>query len=86
MNLLNDGPAVIELGSVKTNVKMANRAMELSNTASFRGCMGLIGRPKRVYWTGILSRLVVAECRGSDQWQLNMPRDGIERRASSVGV
>ena len=48
VNRPNEGPAGMELGSVKTKVMTANAAIVASNMAILRGCNGRIGRPKKV--------------------------------------
>lgn len=48
VNLLNEGPDGIELGSVKTRVTMAKMAIEPSRQAIRRGETGGIGRPNRL--------------------------------------
>jgi len=48
VNLLNEGPDGIELGSVKTRVTMAKMAIDPSRQAMRRGEVGGIGRPKRL--------------------------------------
>ena len=53
MNLLNEGPDGIELGSVKTSVMTAKTAIVPSRTAIRRGGMAGTGLPRKVRWTGI---------------------------------
>jgi hypothetical protein len=48
VNLLNEGPDGIELGSVKTRVTMAKMAIEPSRQAIRRGETDGTGRPNRL--------------------------------------
>lgn len=54
VNLLRDGPGVIEFGRVKTSVMIAKPAIVRSRDAIRRGDIRGIGRPKRRLWTGIV--------------------------------